>query len=439
MGDWLAPMMFIGALALIFSGYPVAFALGGTALVFAALGVQFGYLDWLLLYALPDRIFGIMSNYVLLAVPFFIFMGTMLEKSRLAEDLLKTVGMLFGPMRGGLALAVVFVGALLAAATGVVGASVVAMGLISLPIMLRYGYSRELSAGVITASGTLGQIIPPSVVLVVLADQLAVSVGDLFVGSLIPGLILANLYAAYVGFVALTNPSAAPALPKEVRDVPLSVLLRRVALVMMPPLILILLVLGSIFVGLATPTEAGALGAVGAVVLAAVNGRLSLSALRRTMEDTTKLTTMVMVLLVGSTAFALVFRGLGGDYWIEGLLTNLPGGAVGMLIVANLSIFLLGFFIDFFEIAFIIIPLLAPAASLLGIDLVWFGVMIGMNLQMSFLTPPFGFALFYLRGVAPPIVRTTEIYRGAVPFIVIQAIGLLLVILFPELVSWMLE
>lgn len=438
-GDWLAPLMFIGALALIFSGFPVAFALGGTALIFAYLGIQFGFMDWHLLLALPDRTFGIMANYVLLAVPFFIFMGTMLEKSRLAEDLLKTIGTLFGPLRGGLAMAVVFVGGLLAAATGVVGASVVAMGMISLPVMMQYGYSRRLSAGVITASGTLGQIIPPSVVLVVLADQLAVSVGDLFIGALIPGILLASLYALYVGLVALLRPAAAPALPKEVRGSDARDLVRRVLLVMLPPLTLILLVLGSIFAGVATPTEAGALGALGAMALAAVNRRLTFRALKETMEATTRLTAMVMLLLVGSTAFALVFRGLDGDFWIENLLTNLPGGVIGLLIVANLSIFVLGFFIDFFEIAFIIIPLLAPAAAILGIDLVWFGVMIGMNLQMSFLTPPFGFALFYLRGVAPPTMSTADIYRGAIPFIAIQAIGLVLIILFPDLVTWLIR
>ncbi|HET6566389.1 MAG TPA: TRAP transporter large permease subunit [Rhodothermales bacterium] len=438
-GDWLGPLMFIGALILIFSGYPVAFALAGTALIFSIIGIEAGYFDWHLLQALPDRTFGIMENYVLLAVPFFIFMGTMLEKSRLAEDLLRTIGLLFGPLRGGLALAVVFVGALLAAATGVVGASVVAMGLISLPVMLQYGYSRELATGVITASGTLGQIIPPSVVLVVLADQLGVSVGDLFVGSLVPGIMLAFLYAVYVAFIAFIRPRAAPALPASVRDIPGRELARRVVFTMMPPLVLILLVLGSIFAGVATPTEAGALGALGAVLLALLNRRLTFQALKETMDDTAKLTAMVMLLLIGSTAFSLVFRGLYGDFWIQDLLTNLPGGKVGLLVIANLVIFILGFFIDFFEIAFIIIPLVAPAAAALGIDLVWFGVMIGMNLQTSFLTPPFGFALFYLRGVAPPEVTTVQIYRGAVPFIGIQIIGLLLITLFPEIVNWLLH
>ena len=437
--DWMGPVMFVAAFVLIFSGYPVAFALGGTALAFAALGVQMGVLDWALLFAIPERIFGVMSNYVLLAVPFFIFMGTLLEKAKLAEDLLRTIGKLFGAMRGGLALAVVFVGALLAAATGVVGASVVAMGLISLPVMQRYGYSTELSVGVISASGTLGQIIPPSVVLVVLADQLGISVGDLFVGSLIPGLMLAGMYAGYVMLVATFKPEAAPALPAEERDIPFGELMRQVAWVMVPPLVLILLVLGSIFAGIATPTEAGALGAVGAMALAAAHRRLNKTSLKAAMDETAKLTSMVVFLLIGSTAFALVFRGLNGDLWVEDLLTGLPGGVIGLLIVANLAIFILGFFIDFFEIAFIIIPLLAPAARLLGIDMVWFGVMIGMNLQTSFLTPPFGFALFYLRGVAPKEIKTSQIYRGALPFIAIQLLGLLLIHLFPELVTGLLD
>lgn len=437
--DLLGPLMFATAFVFIFSGYPVAFSLAGTALIYAVVGVEFGLFEWALLYAFPERVFGVMSNYVLLAVPFFIFMGTMLEKSKLAEDLLKTIGMLFGPLRGGLGLAVVFVGTLLAAATGVVGASVVAMGAISLPVMLRYGYSQSLATGIITASGTLGQIIPPSVVLVVLADQMGISVGDLFVGSLIPGLMLAGLYAAYVAAVAIVKPEAAPALPLSEREVGGAELARRVVLVLIPPLLLIVLVLGSIFFGVATPTEAGALGAVGSMGLAAANRRLTWGALRDTMEYTTKLTSMVIWLLIGSTAFTLVFRGLYGDVWIEELLTTLPGGKIGLLIVANLVIFILGFFIDFFEIAFIILPLLVPAARLLGIDLVWFGVMIGMNLQTSFLTPPFGFALFYLRGVTPPEVPTTAIYRGVIPFILIQLFGLLLLCLFPEMVTGMID
>lgn len=437
--DLLGPVMFVVAFALIFSGYPVAFCLGGTALLFAIIGVAQGYFEWSLMNAMPERIFGIMSNYLLLAVPFFIFMGTMLEKSKLAEDLLQTIGILFGRMRGGLALAVVFVGALLAAATGVVGASVVAMGLISMPVMLRNNYSPALAAGVIAASGTLGQIIPPSIVLVVLADQLGISVGDLFMGSLLPGLSLVGMYMLYVVFIAWLRPEVAPALPPEQRTLSGLALARRVLLVMVPPLLLILVVLGSIFAGVATPTEAGALGAVGAILLALANRRLTFTALREATHNTTQLTSMVIMLLIGSTAFSLVFRGLYGDVWVEELLTNLPGGQVGFLIVANLSIFLLGFFLDFFEIAFILLPLLVPAARLLGIDLVWFGVMIAMNLQTSFLTPPFGFALFYLRGVAPEEVKTTDIYRGVLPFIAIQLVGLALIICFPGIVTVLID
>ncbi len=438
-GDWLAPLMFVAVFVFIFLGYPVAFSLGGVALIFAAVGVLLGIFDLALLNAFPERVFGVMSNYVLLAVPFFIYMGTMLEKSKLAEDLLETIGLLFGRVRGGLALAVVFVGGLLAAATGVVGASVVAMGLISLPIMLRYKYSPELATGVISASGTLGQIVPPSVVLVVLADQLGVSVGDLFVGSFLPGMLLIALYAAYVIGISFMKPSVAPALPAEALNISRATLLKRTAMVMLPPLFLILVVLGSIFFGVATPTEAGALGAVGAMLLAALNRRLTVAAVRETADETVRLTSMVLFLLIGSTMLALVFRGFYGDLWIRDLLTNLPGGVIGLLIAANLAIFILGFFIDFFEIAFILVPLLAPAAEVLGIDLVWFGVMIAMNLQTSFLTPPFGFAIFYLRGVAPKEIRTTQMYRGVVPFIIIQLIGLTLIIVFPEIVTVLLK
>jgi tripartite ATP-independent transporter DctM subunit len=436
--DLLGPLMFTALFVLIFSGYPVAFSIGGTALGFAAIGVSMGLLDWTLLYAMPERIFGIMSNYVLLAVPFFIFMGTMLEKSRLAEDLLTTIGALFGGIRGGLALAVVFVGALLAAATGVVGASVVAMGLISLPVMRKYGYSDELSAGVITASGTLGQIIPPSVVLIVLADQLAVSVGDLFVGALIPGVMLASFYAIYVLVFAYFRPEAAPALPVSERMAFDGAGVRRLLLVLLPPLLLMVTVLGSIFMGIATPTEAGAFGGVGAMVLAALNGRLRRTVLSDALQQTATLTSMVLMLLIGSTLFALVFRGLNGDLWVEGLLMGLPGGRIGLLVLANLVVFGLGFFIDFFEIAFILLPLIVPAARGLGIEgteMVWFGVVIAMNLQTSFLTPPFGFSLFYLRGVAPEDLETRSIYRGVIPFIGLQVVALSLVVLFPELVT----
>ena len=433
-GEWLAPVMFLTVLVMIFSGYPVAFSLGGTALIFAGIAVGMGFFDWHLLLALPERIFGFMSNYVLLAVPFFIFMGTLLEKCRLAEDLLKTIGQLFGPLRGGLAFAVVFVGTLLAAATGVIGASVVAMGMISLPVMLRYGYSKTLATGIIAAAGTLGQIIPPSVVLVVLGDQMGVSVGDLFLGALIPGLLLSASYAVYAGAVAWLQPQHAPALPAAERTVQGRALFAQVMKALVPPLLLILVVLGSIFAGVATATEAGALGAVGAMVLALANRRLTRQALRESMDGTVKLTSMVMMLLIGSAAFSLVFRGINGDIWIEDMLTSLPGGRIGFLLIVNTVIFLLGFFIDFFEICFIIVPLILPAARALGIDLVWFGVLLGMNLQTSFLTPPFGFALFYLRGVAPPEVKTTDLYRGVIPFILIQVAALVVLVLFPGLV-----
>jgi len=433
--------MFAVVFLLIFVGYPVAFALGGTALLFAGIGVTAGHFGWSLLEALPVRVFGVMSNQVLLAVPFFIYMGTLLERSRLAEDLLRTIGLVFGPRPGGLALAVVMVGTLLAAATGVVGASVVAMGMISLPIMLRYGYAPALSCGVICAAGTLGQIIPPSVVLVVLADQLDASIHDLFLGSVLPGLMLAGMFALYVAVLAWRRPEGQPAIPRAERE-RVAHLGREVLRVMIPPLVLIVVVLGSIFAAFATPTEAGALGSVGALALAATRGRLSWRVVREAGTETMLLTSMVAFLLIGSTAFTLVFRGLHGGEWIQGLLTGLPGGRIGFLVVVNLAVFLLGFFIDFFEIAFILLPLVAPAARALGItghEMVWFGVMLAMNLQTSFLTPPFGFSLFYLRGVAPPSIPTSCIYRGVLPFIAIQVLALGVVVLFPGIVTVLLE
>ncbi|MGF1479303.1 MAG: TRAP transporter large permease subunit [Cyanophyceae cyanobacterium] len=429
--------MFAGALVMLSVGYPVAFSLGGVAIVFGVLGTTFGVFDPIFLTAMPGRIFGIMSNYTLLAIPYFIFLGSMLEKTGIAERLLETMGILFGRVRGGLALAVVIVGALLAASTGVVAATVVAMGLISLPIMLRYGYSKELAAGVIVASGTLGQIIPPSVVLVVLGDQLGISVGDLFIGSLIPGLLMAGAFAVHVLIVSYLKPEVAPALPIEVRKIGGKDLVQRVLAVMIPPLLLILLVLGSIFFGIATPTEAGAVGSLGAIALAALSGQLSWSALKQVCDATLKITTMVVFILIGSTAFSLVFRGLNGDRLMFDLLANLPGGQTGFLLVNMLVIFILGFFIDFFEIAFIVIPIFAPVAEALGLDLVWYGVILGANLQTSFLTPPFGFALFYLRGVAPPEVSTEDIYRGAIPFILLQLLILALIIAFPSIVSFL--
>ncbi|BAB74726.1 TRAP transporter large permease [Anabaena sp. FACHB-709] len=435
--EWLGPVMFAGALVLLSSGYPVAFSLGGVAILFGLLGIGLGVFDPIFLTAMPQRIFGIMANYTLLAIPYFIFMGAMLEKSGIAERLLETMGILLGRLRGGLALAVVLVGALLAATTGVVAATVVAMGLISLPIMLRYGYNKELATGVIAASGTLGQIIPPSVVLVVLGDQLGISVGDLFIGSVIPGLMMASAFALHVLIVAFIRPDVAPALPAQVREIGGKALGKRVIQVMIPPLILILLVLGSIFFGFATPTEAGAVGCAGAIALAAANGQFTLESLRQVCDTTLRITSMVVFILIGSTAFSLVFRGLNGDQFMFDVLANLPGGKIGFLFVSMTTVFLLGFFIDFFEIAFIVIPLFVPVAQKLGIDLVWYGVILGANLQTSFLTPPFGFALFYLRGVAPPEVTTSDIYRGVIPFILLQLLVLLLIIIFPGIVSFL--
>ncbi len=417
------PAMFFVVLAMIFTGYPVAFALGGTALIFALIGAAAGVFDIPLLFALPERTFGTMSNFTLLAVPFFIFMGTVLEKSKLAEQLLETIGLLFGRFRGGLAIGVIFVGALLAAATGVVGASVTAMGLISLPVMLRNGYKDEISLGTIAAAGTLGQIIPPSIVLIVLGDQMGVPVGSLFRAALVPGLVLTGAYAVYVAVIAFAKPSVAPALPDDMR-VAGGELAKRVVVSLLPPLVLIVVVLGSIFAGVATPTEAGALGSVGAILLALLNRSFSIDALNKAMEETSRLTIMVIFLLIGSTAFALVFRGFDGDIWIETMLTGIPGGALGFLLVVNIVVFILGFFIDFFEIAFIIVPLIVPAAEILGVDLTWLGIVLAMNLQTSFLTPPFGFSLFYLRGVTPSKIPTTSIYRGVIPFIAIQLIVL---------------
>ncbi len=435
--DWLGPAMFAGALALLSLGYPVAFSLGGVAILFGLIGISLGVFNPVFLTAMPQRIFGIMNNFTLLAIPYFIFMGAMLEKSGIAEDLLETMGSLFGRVRGGLAVAVVVVGSLLAATTGVVAATVVTMGLISLPTMLRYGYNKDLATGVIAASGTLGQIIPPSIVLVVLADQLGISVGDLFLGSVVPGLMMAGAFVVHVLAIALMRPDLAPALPAELINIRGKALFNKVIKVMVPPLLLILLVLGSIFFGVATPTEAGALGCFGAIILAALKRQLNLKGLKEVCDRTLRTTSMVMFILIGSTAFSLVFRGLRGDRFIFNALTNLPGGEIGFLVVSMATIFALGFFIDFFEIAFIVVPLFAPIAQQLGIDLVWYGVIIGANLQTSFLTPPFGFALFYLRGVVPPEVTTGNIYRGVVPFIALQLLVLVTIIAFPSLVSWL--
>ena len=448
----MAPVIFVALAVILLLGYPVAFALGALGLVFGFLGVELGLLSPALFQALPERIFGIMANDTLLAVPFFTFMGLVLERSGMAEDLLDTVGQLFGTIRGGLGYAVVIVGALLAASTGVVAASVISMGLISLPIMLRYGYDRRFATGIIAASGTLAQIIPPSLVLIVLADQLGRSVGDMYRGALMPALVLSGIYLLYVLGRAQLFPGTAPALPPEARTLRGLQLLWRVLFVLIPPLALIFLVLGTIFLGVATPTEGGAMGAVGALVLAALNRRLSWSVLTQAMNSTAKLSSFVMFILIGATVFTLTFRGVNGDLWVEELLTGLPGGVMGFLIVVNVLVFLLAFFLDFFELAFIIVPLLAPAAAALGIDLIWFGVLLGINMQTSFMHPPFGFALFYLRSVAPSQayvdkvtrrtiapITTGQIYWGAVPFVVIQMIMVGIVITFPGLVTGMLE
>jgi len=434
--DLMAPLMFAGLAVMLLLGYPVAFALAANGLLFAFIGFELGMLQPELLQALPQRLFGIMANQLLLAIPFFTFMGLVLERSGMAEDLLDTIGQLFGPIRGGVAYAVIFVGALLAATTGVIAASVIAMGLISLPIMLRYGYSKQIATGCICASGTLAQIIPPSIVLIVLADVLGASVGDMYAGALAPGLMLVALLALFVFLVSIFKPEAVPALPLEARTLRGAALYRHVMLVMVPPLVLIFLVLGTIFMGVATPTEGGAMGAVGSLVLAWLKKRLTYKVMREALESTTKLASFVMFILIGSTVFALTFRGVNGDLWIEHLFTLVPGGTFGFLVVVNLIIFILGFFIDFFEIAFILLPLLGPVAAKLGIDLVWFAIMIGVNMQTSFLTPPFGFALFYLRGVAPPEVRTGDIYKGIVPFVGVQLIALLVVVSFPGIVTW---
>jgi tripartite ATP-independent transporter DctM subunit len=435
----LAPVMFSALVLFLLTGYPVAFSLAAVGMLFGWIGIELGLLTPALLQALPDRIFGIMRNEILLAVPFFTFMGLILERSGMAEELLDTVGQIFGAVRGGLAYAVIFVGALLAATTGVVAASVIAMGLISLPIMLRYGYHRPLAAGVIAASGTLAQIIPPSLVLIVMADVLGRSVGDMYKGALIPGLMLTALYALFVFGTTLVRPQSLPPLPPEARTLHGRALALRVLLALIPPLALIFLVLGTIFIGWATPTEGGAMGAVGSLLLAIGKGRLTKDVLVQAMARTAKITSFVVFILIGSSVFSLTFRGVNGDLWVEHLLTGLPGGAMGFLIFVNAMVFLLAFFLDFFEIAFIILPLLAPVAAKLGIDLVWFGVLIGVNLQTSFMHPPFGFALFYLRSVAPPQVRTSEIYWGAVPFLCLQVLMVAMIVAFPQLVSWGLD
>jgi TRAP-type mannitol/chloroaromatic compound transport system permease large subunit len=508
----IAPLMFLSLIVVLLIGYPVAFSLAAVGIFYALVGIELGLLTPSLVQALPERVWGVMSNDTLLAVPFFTFMGLILERSGMAEDLLETIGQLFGPVRGGLAYAVIFVGALLAATTGVVAASVISMGLISLPIMLRYGYDRRFASGVIAASGTLAQIIPPSLVLIIMADQLGKSVGDMYAGAFIPGITLACLYAMYAMSVCFIRPGWAPALPSEARtlrepngatgtrslliltiiaaasavayahyqygpDDPtdemlvvatsvgtgvaffaalinrllklglLSRLAERVVFVLIPVLALIFLVLGTIFLGVATPTEGGAMGAAGALIMALVRNRLSWKLLRQAMDTTAKLSTFVVFILLGARVFSLTFYGVNGHVWVEQLLLHLPGGQLGFLIVVNILIFFLAFFLDFFELSFIIIPLVGPVADKLGIDLIWFGVLLGVNMQTSFMHPPFGFALFYLRSVAPAKdyldkltgrltarVTTGQIYWGAVPFVLIQLLMVSLVIAFPQMV-----
>ncbi|HZV63979.1 MAG TPA: TRAP transporter large permease subunit [Telluria sp.] len=498
----LAPIMFGALVIFLLSGFPVAFSLAANGLFFGLVGIHLGLLNIELLQALPNRIFGIMGNDTLLAIPFFTFMGLILERSGMAEDLLDTIGQLFGPIRGGVAYAVIFVGALLAATTGVVAASVISMGLISLPVMLRYGYDKRLAAGVIAASGTLAQIIPPSLVLIVMADQLGRSVGDMYRAAFVPGLMLTALYAGYVLALSIFKPHHVPALPLEARNLRepngdsgarslltlaigtvavcygfaqwygarhpqlaadelgifsaavgvalafafalanrtftlrlLSRMAEKVVFVLIPPLALIFLVLGTIFIGLATPTEGGGMGAMGAILLAVANRRLSWDLVRQAMNSTTRLSCFVIFILIGSTVFSLVFRGVNGDLWVEHLLSGLPGGTAGFLVVVNLLFFGLAFFLDFFELAFILVPLVGPVADKLGIDLIWFGVLLGVNMQTSFMHPPFGFALFYLRSVAPKEVKTSDIYWGAIPFVLIQVVMVGLIIAFPRLVS----
>ena len=519
----MAPIMFAGLIVFLLMGFPVAFSLGACGLFFGFIGIELGVLPASLMQALPLRIFGIMRNDTLLAIPFFTLMGLILERSGMAEDLLDTIGQLFGPIRGGLAFAVILVGALLAATTGVVAASVISMGLISLPIMMRYGYDRRIASGTIAASGTLAQIIPPSLVLIILADQLGRSVGDMYKGAFIPGFMLVGMYVLFIIAIAIFRPNWVPALPAEARTIRedsgksgllslllltiastaiavffgehyadvlswwkgeevtsvakdetivvslcagvmlafviavinkvtrlglLSKMAERVTFVLIPPLLLIFLVLGTIFLGIATPTEGGAMGATGAFIMAMARGRLSFALLKQALHTTTKLSCFVVFILIGSTVFSLTFQGVDGPRWVEHLLGNLPGGQLGFLIVVNIMIFFLAFFLDFFELSFIVVPLLAPVAEKLGIDLVWFGVLLAVNMQTSFMHPPFGFALFYLRSVAPDKeytdkitkqriapVKTTQIYWGAVPFVLLQLVMVGLIIAFPGIVS----
>lgn len=450
--EWIAVIMFATVIVVLLAGYPVAFSLGGTALGFALAGVAFGGFESAFLGTMPNRLFGIMSNETLLAVPLFVFMGVTLERAKIAESLLDSLSGLFGGLRGGLGISVTVVGMLLAASTGIVGATVVTMGLLSLPTMLRRGYSPRIAAGTICAAGTLGQIIPPSIVLVLLGDVLSsaysqaqlsqgifspdtVSVGDLFVGAAIPGLALVLLYMVYIAGVAVLNPAAMPAAERGPQPPGFLDLLGA----LLPPLLLILAVLGSIMGGFATPTEAAGVGAVGAILLALLKREFSVPKLREVMQSTIRISSMVFLILVGASVFSLVFRGYGGDTLVQELLTSLPGGVFGAVVIVMLLMFLLGFVLDFIEITFVVVPIVGPILLSMGLDPVWLGVMIAINLQTSFLTPPFGFALFYLRGVAPASLSTGDIYRGVIPFVAIQLLALGLLAVFPELATWLPE
>jgi tripartite ATP-independent transporter DctM subunit len=433
MADWMPLLMFISLFGLLLLGFPVAFTLGGVSLIFGLLTFGSNFFN-----LLPLRIWGIMSNYVLIAVPLFIYMGVMLEKSGLAEDLLETMALLFGRLRGGLAISVVVVGALLGASTGIVGATVVTMGLLSLPTMLKRGYSPALAAGTISAAGTLGQIIPPSIVLVLLGSILNVSIGEMFIGAVFPSAILVLLFLGWLVIVAVFRPQIAPCMPKEdLQKFKGRAMIVRVLNAFILPFFLILAVLGSIFAGIASPTEAAAVGAFGATLLTLLRGRFTIEALKAVMKETTLLTSMVFIILVGATAFGLVFRGMNGDRQLTQLIldANLSPGIFLLAVMA--VIFVAGFFIDFIEITFIIVPVVAPILAKMGVDLLWIGVLIAMNLQTSFLTPPFGFSLFYLKGVAPPSVTTMHLYKGITPFVIIQLITLLIIILFPATVTWL--
>lgn len=451
-GEILSGLMFFGVIGMLMIGFPVAFTLAGTSLIFAYIGYQLDIFTFTSFTAMAGRYTGFMTNEVLVAVPLFIFMGVMLERSRIAEQLLLTMSKLFGNMRGGLGISVILVGALLAASTGVVGATVVTMGLISLPAMLRANYDPKLASGVICASGTLGQIIPPSTVLIFMADMLAginsqvqmskgnfapdpVSVGDLFAGAFIPGVLLVSLYLLWMVFKAITDPESCPATPVPPEE--RKGLFKEVLVALVPPLALITAVLGSILLGIATPTEAASVGAVGASVLAATRWRLSWQVLKEVVVSTATITSMIFIILFGASIFAIVFRQLGGDNLVHEFLSSMPGGAIGAMIVVMLIMFVLGFILDTFEIIFIVIPITAPILLMLGLDPVWVGVMVGVNLQTSFLTPPFGFSLFYLRGVAPASVSTGQIYKGAIPFVALQIVAIALLFIFPELVTWL--